>query len=351
LDRSSGRTARPVPQLAPARHSGYAGRLGEHVLLGELAGIASAAIWAVTSLALVEPARRIPSVTVSAIRLLGSMIFYVLLVLVAGKAGDLTQIGGGRLIGLLLSAVLGFGIGDTLYIAGQHRAGVSVASPLSVTIFPVLTITFAWALLGSTLSAQALGGGALTLVGILLILARPGEKRTRADMLLEATLTPEPDSTGGAITAPPRRAGPRALNWPGIAMVAGATLAWALSSVWVQNLTQGENVIVVNTLRGPAVLLAVGGFALAHGDAAAARRLARRDWLIVGLAGAIGTGVSSLAYIYAVQQAGAGLTALLNSLSPVLALPLAVLWLKERVTPLMAAGTALSLAGVWLVLA
>jgi drug/metabolite transporter (DMT)-like permease len=322
------------------------------VLLGELAAIAAAAIWAIASLTLVGPARRAPSVTVSAIRLAGNLIFFAALIVLTGKTGGLTQIGGARLVGLLLSAILGFGVGDTLYIAGQPRAGVAIASPISVTVYPVLTIIFAWAALGSTLSGRALAGGALTICGILIILARPGARSSPEEIALEAALTPEPDTTGGAIvTAPPTTARTAtALNWHGIALVLGATLAWAVSSVWLQELAQNVNVIVISTIRAPVVLLAVGGFAVAHGDAAGARRLSRRDWLLVTLVGGGGGAVSALFYIYAVQQAGASLAALLNSLSPVLALPLAVLWLKERVTPLMAGGTLLSLVGVWLVL-
>lgn len=321
------------------------------MLLGELAAIASAATWAMTSLLLVEPARRAPSVGVSAIRLAGSLFFYLVVLFATGHAGDIAHIGGLRLAGLLASAVLGFGLGDTLYIAGQHRAGVAVASPLSVTLFPMLTIALAWALLGTALSSRTLAGTVLTLAGVTLILIRPSGAAP-AEATLEAAITPEPDTAGDAVTVAAivqSKATRQAIDWRGVWLVIAATVAWAASSVWMQQLTQNENVIAVNAVRAPAVLAAVGGFAALHGDLPALRRLARRDWLLVAFAGAAGTGVGSLAYVYAIQQAGAGLAAVLNSLSPVLALPLAVLWLKEQLTRLMIAGTALALIGVWLV--
>lgn len=321
------------------------------MLLGELAAIASAATWAVTSLLLVEPARRAPSVGVSAIRLVGSLFFYLVLLVATGHAGDIAHLGGARLAGLLASAVLGFGLGDTLYIAGQHRAGVAIASPLSVTVFPVLTIALAWALLGTALSDRTLAGTVLTLAGVALILIRPGSA-TPEEAALEAAITPEPDAAGGVVAVVATVASKmtrRTINWHGVWLVIAATVAWAASSVWMQQLTRDENVIVVNAVRAPAVLAAVGGFAALHGDLPALRRLSRRDCLLVAGAGMFGTGIGSLAYVYALQQAGAGLAAVLNSLSPMLALPLAVLWLKERLTRLMIAGTALALIGVWLV--
>ena len=51
------------------------------------------------------------------------------------------------------------------------------------------------------------------------------------------------------------------------------------------------------------------------------------------MAGIIGIGLGSLFYIAAVEEAGAGKTAVLTSTMPLFNLPLAVLFLKERVTP------------------
>lgn len=327
------------------------------MLLGELAAILSAAVWAFASLAMVGPARRVPSVTVSTVKMVGGLAFFLVLVVASGHVGALFSLGGGRLFGLLASAIIGFGAGDTLYIAGQHRTGAAIASPISVTVYPLLTILLAWLLLGDTLALHAMLGGLLTLAGILVLLLWPsGAQAPRDERALAAARTAVPaeaDTVGAAALAmaPAKAARPR-LHWNGVLLVLGATVAWSCSTVWLQELTTNQNTIVVNAVRTPAVLLAVGGFAALHGDLGAVRRLSRRDlWLVALVAGVLGSGLSSLAYVYAVQNAGSGLAALLNSLSPVLALPLAVLWLKERVTTPMIAGTLLSLAGVWLVLA
>ena len=67
------------------------------------------------------------------------------------------------------------------------------------------------------------------------------------------------------------------------------------------------------------------------------------------MAGVIGTGFGSLMYVYAVVHAGAARTAVLSATSPLLALPLSMIFLGERFTTRIGAGTALCVAGIVLV--
>lgn len=67
---------------------------------------------------------------------------------------------------------------------------------------------------------------------------------------------------------------------------------------------------------------------------------------VLTIAGVVGTGVGSLLFIYAVQEAGAGKTAVLSSISPLFALPLSVLFLGEKITRWLLLGTALAVVGI-----
>jgi drug/metabolite transporter (DMT)-like permease len=69
----------------------------------------------------------------------------------------------------------------------------------------------------------------------------------------------------------------------------------------------------------------------------------------VALGGILGMGLGGLLYIAAVQDAGAGKAAILSATSPLFALPLAMLFLAERVTPRLMAGTLVSIVGISLV--
>jgi drug/metabolite transporter (DMT)-like permease len=67
------------------------------------------------------------------------------------------------------------------------------------------------------------------------------------------------------------------------------------------------------------------------------------------VAGIVAIGIGGLLYIAAVQEAGAGRTAILTSTMPLFTLPLAVVFLRERVTPRVVAGTITCIAGIWLI--
>jgi uncharacterized membrane protein len=91
------------------------------------------------------------------------------------------------------------------------------------------------------------------------------------------------------------------------------------------------------------------GFALIRNGRLPVAGVGRRGLAAVALGGILGMGVGGLLYIAAVQDAGAGKAAILSSTSPMFALPLAMFFLAERVTPRLMAGTLLSIVGIWLV--
>lgn len=82
----------------------------------------------------------------------------------------------------------------------------------------------------------------------------------------------------------------------------------------------------------------------------AAARPGTRAIAVVALAGVLGTGLGSVLCIYAVEHLGAARTAFLTTSAPVFALPMGVLFLSETISPRILFGTALTIAGIWLVL-
>jgi drug/metabolite transporter (DMT)-like permease len=316
------------------------------VLLGEIAAMASAALWAVSSSIMAGLARRMPALAVSALRLCSGTLFYLALLIGAGKAGAVLQIGWYQLLALGGSALLSIGIGDTLYIGAMQRIGVGRASPISVTSYPLMTVLLAALLLDEVITPKTAAGGLLVLAGILLVVVRPQPA---------PSLSPEPPvaeagesfaGDGVAVAVAPRPAmAPAAVPWFGIMLVLIASATWACSTVWLRTLTEDTSLIVVNAVRIPVTALFLSSIAYGRG-AMDLRRYGTGELGLIAFAGLIGAGVGSLLYVYALDEAGAGRSALLNSLSPVFALPIAALFLKERITALMVAGTVLALAGV-----
>ena len=71
---------------------------------------------------------------------------------------------------------------------------------------------------------------------------------------------------------------------------------------------------------------------------------------LIVVVGILGTGIGSWLYIYALAEAGTAKTVVLNSTSPLMAIPLSMLFLGERPTRRIALGTLLCVTGTLLVI-
>jgi drug/metabolite transporter (DMT)-like permease len=77
--------------------------------------------------------------------------------------------------------------------------------------------------------------------------------------------------------------------------------------------------------------------------------LDRKSWAVISVASLIGTGIGTLLFIMAIQMVGAGKNSVLAAVSPLLALPFSMLWLREQPTRWTLAGTVLTTTGIALV--
>ena len=84
------------------------------------------------------------------------------------RAGSVSAGGWGWLAGV---AVVSTVLAVTLFFAGLQRVGPTTASILA-TVEPLVTVLLAWLVLGETLGAIQLAGGALVLGGVLVLHAR-----------------------------------------------------------------------------------------------------------------------------------------------------------------------------------
>ena len=124
-------------------------------------------------------------------------------------------------------------------------------------------------------------------------------------------------------------------------------LSWAAGTVWMRDVAEGFDAAAVGLVRIPSAMITVGAIAfLTPGSSLRRRAVPRRSHGILAIEGVIGAGVGSLLLIIAVQDIGAGETAVLVSLSPLFALPLAAVFLGERVTPWLVVGIVLAVGGV-----
>ncbi len=293
--------------------------------MGAAAALASSALWALTSVLLASQSGRLQPLVMSGIRsLTASLMLIGLLVATHGlvQLQEMTFITGVSMIG---SGIIGQAVGDTLYINALGSLGVTRTFPITNSAYPFLTFLLAVLLLGEELTWTVPIGGVLIVAGITSIVLEQRRADAASDVRVELLR--------------------------GVVFALAAAFAWALATVWLRGQQGNLDALGAASLRIPAasvaVLLTLG---LTSRSQRPLRLLSPRSVAIVAIAGVLGTGLGSVLFIYAVEDIGAARTAFVTTSAPVFAIPMGVLFLAEKLTPRMLLGTAITIAGIWLVL-
>jgi drug/metabolite transporter (DMT)-like permease len=292
--------------------------------VGEAAALGSAFLWALSNILMGSQSARVPAAVISALRCLFAALFLGAIVAVMALAGAVRLPNISAALGLAGSGTLGMAVGDTLYIRSLGHVGVNRALPISTALYPLVTFALAVALLGERLSVMVAAGAALIVIGVMLIVT--------------AERLPSAIADGN-----PREAR------IGLGRVVLASVLWACASVWLRSSADGVQPALAQAVRLPVAAIVTVLVARGAGNVLAPARYGRRSIGALFLTGVLGTGVGSILFVIAVQHAGAARTAVLSSTAPLFALPMAAMMLGERVTPRVLVGTALSIAGIWLV--
>lgn len=290
-------------------------------MIGEIAALGCAFTWAVTSIIVKRPVIELGPVAVNLIRTWVGAAVYWGVVLATGKADQILLIPPYSLFALVISMVVGLGIGDTLYFRSLQLIGVSRALPISGS-FPLPTLLLAVVLLGEQVTAPQIVGTAL-IVGSVCLLSLGGA--ASGD-----TMSQKRDARRGVIYA------------------IICALLWAGSTILLKSGVEQTEIAVANAIRLPAAGLVLLAMGLRQPGGIRIREVRRLTMGVVLLSGVIGTAAGSALYLTSVVYAGAAKAAALQSVSPFFAAPLALIFLHERPSRTTLAGTVLSVAGIWL---
>ena len=331
--------------------------------MGVAAAVGAAAVWAISAVLLASQRRTLDFVSVSALRLVAASLFFLAVLWPLGASGDLTRMSLDDIGQLIGTAVLNIAVGDTFYIGAVMLLGVNFAYPAGLGLFALFSFLLSVIFLGETVTPDTALGSALVLAGVYVVLlygrqsanapAPTSGARRAADNAVAHDAPARPTATASAarhaasLTSRPPRPDPGA----------GRRRARAAGDHRAQLGRRHR----LDARRGGG-LRRRGGRPGAHplGDdhgrrdrvpdagilAATAGGAAAQPRACLAIEGVIGAGVGSLLLIIAVQDIGAGETAVLVSLSPLFALPLAAVFLGERVTPWLVVGIVLAVGGV-----
>lgn len=294
--------------------------------MGAAAALVSSALWAFTSVLLASQSGRLRPLMMSAIRsLTASLMLIGLLIATDGlvQLKEMTFVTG---ISMMGSGIIGQAVGDTLYINALGYLGVSRTFPITNSAYPFITFVLAVLLLGESVTWTLPIGGALIVAGITWIVLE--QRRAAAEAELHVELV------------------------RGVIFAVAAAAAWATATIWLRGQQGDLDALGAASLRIPAASAAVWAtIAMTRGRGEQPlRTVTRRGIAVVSAAGVLGTGLGSILFIYAVGEIGAAKTAFLTTSAPVFALPMGVILLSEKINARTLLGTAVTIAGIWLVL-
>ncbi|MBI2865457.1 MAG: DMT family transporter [Chloroflexi bacterium] len=295
-------------------------------MIGEISAVGTALIWASTNIMVRSASNRIGILSLNALRMTAGAVFILGTLFVLGKAGQLGAVPIMAAIYMIVGVTVGMVVGDTLYFRSMISVGVSRASPIS-NIYPLFTLPIALFFLDEKLQWLNAVGVILVVIGVGLV-ARSSAPRDGAVIRVER------------------------FRFEGILLAIAAAICWALSTS-IQKLALAPplnlDAAVANAIRIPVAALILLFLVSRQGERWRMRSYGWRSVLLTVLAGVFSLGVGGFFYLLAVQNAGAAKTAALSSIAPIFAAPLSTIFLKEKVTPFVWLGTALSVAGIWLI--
>lgn len=296
--------------------------------LGELAALATATLWSLSSIAFTAGGRRVGSVIVNRSRLVMAVLFIGAAHWALYGHPFPWDAAPQRYLWLSLSGLVGLVIGDSMlfqsYVLVGARLGV-----LLLSLSPVFGALLAWLFLHETLAPSEIAAMALALAGVIWVVLERGKSPVQG-----AT-----EGRGYAL---------------GILFGAGAGLCQAAGLVLAKPaLADGFPTLSATMIRMMTAMLAMWLLAALTGTAGHTIRRVRADRraaaaILIG--SFVGPFLGVWLSLVAVQSARVGIASTLMAMTPVISLPLVPLVFKERVSPRAVLGTLVAMAGVALMI-
>ena len=289
-------------------------------MIGELAALGSAVLWALASALFSTLGARVPAVALNLLKtVVGLLLMQATLLAVAGRAWPValapTDLGW-----LSLSGLIGLTLGDTFYFEALRRIGPGRALLLWALIPPITALS-AVPILGEPLTPRMIVGITLTGAGVTWVL----RERTA-------------DSDGP----------PRSFDWAGISFGIAAVLCQCGGSLTAKLGGRTVDAVELSVVRLAAGAIGLAVMTLVRGQLTDVARVFRSGAVAgrVLLATVLGTYVGIWLQMLALQNALAGVVATLTATSPIFVLPVAHFALKEHVSERAVFGALVAVAGV-----
>ena len=292
--------------------------------VGELAALGGALGWAISGVIIKSATVRVRAVRINAIYVFIGAVMGLIAMIAAGTFDEIFEISG-RDAALLMGAALIGSTGDLAILRSITIGDVGRNFTTATAMFVLLSTFGGWLILDENIATFAWAGGILILAGVYLTNITGKERLSR----------PTFSGLGDLLSAPV------------LAVFAGSV--WAISLLMYDEGLVANDVFAANVLAH-VVIVALYLLAVAVWAPARPLPIKREDGIRVIVSGLF-LGAALISFVVAVDRSDASSTAILISSSPLFIVPLSVIFLGEKLTRRSAQGVAITLAGVFMVVA
>jgi drug/metabolite transporter (DMT)-like permease len=288
---------------------------------GEIAALLTSVFFSITAVIFTLAGRQVGAMVTNRVRLVIALIYLMLINL--ALFGQPLPIGAGidRWWWLGVSGVIGLALGDMFLFRAYADIGARLGM-LMLSLAPVIGAIVAWLMFGETLRFGQIAGIAVTLIGIVWVVAtRPADDSSQRG------------AHGRGILL-------------GLLAATGQAVGLVLSK---QGMPGGFSPFAGNAIRMLAATVAFWLITLAQRQAGATFQAVRarpRALKLLALGALVGPVLGVTASLLAVQHASVGVASTLMALPPVFLLPIGYFVFKERFGWQTIVGTFVALAGV-----
>ncbi|MDG2400540.1 MAG: DMT family transporter [Akkermansiaceae bacterium] len=284
---------------------------------GDICAVSSALFWSVAVILMRVSGLKVPPLPLTFFKIWVAVLLLMGTLLWEGSPWvlDLT---GQDYLRLVVSAVLGITLADTMIASALNRLGASLQALADCVYSPVIALV-GLVMFGEHLSAWEMVGGALVVSGVFVGATRTVEIKKPGDL------------------------------WVGILLAAGAHIIMAVGILMVRDLFREHSLIWVSTFR-----FVVAGVMMFLWVAPGGRKKlghlflgfrTREIWKFMIPMSILGPFLATLFWVAGFKHLNAGRAAIFNQLSTVFIVLLAYLILKEKFTRRKIAGVLLAIAG------
>jgi drug/metabolite transporter (DMT)-like permease len=296
-------------------------------MIGELAALGAALSWAIAPILYRKALQTTKPLSANIVRCTTNAAVLLVILLLAGKVGVLAVLPSSVLLTSVVSGLIGLGIGDTLYLFGLKALGVSRAVPLVAT-YPLFSLVWAVFFLGQPLSATAVLGTAVILVGIVLLTRQKTQETAFA--------------RGRAA-------------WLGVALCLGTAFAWSIGvtlmdvAVSTSTVTSLDANYAIVTLRLATMALVMLAFAPFIDRDRGFLKMNKEAVLLLCVGGLIANGLGWLFMNYSFLLISEAQAVPISSTSPLFAALVGFVLFHEKVTAKTIFGAVAIVVGIVLI--